>query len=267
MQLEGILSRFALRELLELSVASLITGAIEVQAPSGVYRIFINHGTCVHATSPDASGFDAIWPLFELSDAPFRFVAGLLAAERTIAEPALQVIDKAEALARQWSTIRPHIPNLGMVPSLVMPANGEQVRIFEEDWPVLSCVDGTRTIAEVAQRAVLEPIQVCTALLRLRDRGLVELDRHREIGRVEPCPDPAPLPAPVAPRESYAAAESARTARPSFFTRLLTAVPETALDQAPTAAQPPVAAIHLPASAGVAEQPVEYDDILRLLRS
>lgn len=257
MQLEGLLSRFALRELLELGIASLINGAIEVDAPSGTHRIVFHHGELVHVSSPDASGYDALWPLFELSDAPFRFVAGVRAREHTITEPGSQVIAQAEAEAQQWRSIRPHIPRLDIVPELIMPRDGEQVRIYEEDWPVLSCVDGTRTIADIARSATLAPIEVCIGLMRLRERGLVQFMQQRAAGSrfVPPAPEEPTPTATIMPL-----APSAVLPRPTFFARLLTGMPEAAAIATGLAVQ---AAAPTP----VPDKPSETDDILRLLRS
>lgn len=273
MQLEGSLSRFALRELLELSVASLVSGAIEVQAPAGVHRIFFVEGQCVHATSPAASGFDALWPLFELSDAPFRFVAGLTARERTLHESPAQLIDQAQALALQWSTIRPYIPHLEIVPQLTTPASGEQVRIYEEDWPVLSWVDGTRTIAEIARSAILDPIEVCIGLLRLKDRGLVDLCQQVLVAR-QASETVAAVPR-AKPRQPQLAAVSAKPK--SFFARLLNDAPEDlfapvvppAAEPATAAAEPAAAAAEpaTPAATAATGDTAAYDEILRLLRT
>lgn len=262
MQLDGFLSRFALRELLELSVASLVNGALEVHAPNGTHRLFFVEGRCVHAASPSATGFDALWPLFELIDAPFRFVAGLSTSERTLHEPTAQLIDQAEGLAMQWASIRPAIPHLEIVPQLTMPANGEQVRIYEEDWPVLSWVDGARTIAEIAGAAILDPIEVCSGLLRLKDRGLVSLSQRQP-------PVALAANAPAAPAAPRHAALSGPAAKPkSFFARLLTDAPVDVLNSMPLPAEPSSAPAEQeqPVASEVAG-PTEYDDILRLLRT
>ena len=256
MQLNGLLSRFALRELLELSIASLVNGVIEVQAPSGVHRLFFVAGSLVHAVSPEASGFDAVWPLFELSDAPFRFVAGATTEERTFVEPTLHVIDRAVVVAQRWSTVRPLIPHLDIVPELVSPVKGEHVRIFEEDWPILSSVDGSRSIAEVAQAALLDPLEVCVGLLRLKERGLVQLrvqggSAHRKLA------DPVASEVHDQPAASPIALVKPRS---SFFAKLLgTASVE--LEAVAAAPEPaPVPVVH-------SSTPSEYDDILSLLRS
>jgi hypothetical protein len=264
MQLEGFLSRFPLQELLELSVASLINGAIEVQTPSGLHRLFFREGELMHAASPEANGLDAVWPLFELNDAPFRFVAGASTRERTIGEPTLQVIEQAQALAQQWAKVRPYIASLAIVPELVSPVNGDQVRIFEEDWPILSSVDGLRSIAEVARRASRDPLEVSIGLLRLKERGLVSLSERRaatepRLSRQEAVESPAPLPAKPTPPKS-------------FFAKLLTGVPDEVLAPSvalimPTIESTPSAASATPPPPQATTASTEYDDILLLLRS
>lgn len=263
MQLEGVLSRFTLRELLELSVASLVNGALEVYAPSGVHRLFFVQGECVHATSPDTSGFDALWPLFELSDAPFKFVAGSTTREHTITEPTLQIVEQAATLARQWSAIRPYVPTLDIVPQLVAHAGGEHVRIYEEDWPTLSCVDGTRTIREIAQMAVADTVEICTSLLRLKERGLVTLEQRRAEIHERP-------PQVEAPQPRVLAKDTGPLPKPnSFFAKLLTTLPEASLAATPHGDAPRLPEPAAPASgaAPLPPQPLEYDDILSLLRA
>lgn len=256
MQLDGLLSRFPLRELLELSVASLVNGVIEVQAPSGVYHLFFVEGNLVHAISPEASGFDALWPLFELSEAPFRFVAGATTQERTFAEPTLHVIDQAMQVAQRWSAVRPLIPRLDIVPELVSPVKGDHVRIFEEDWPILSSVDGTRTIADVARKALLDPLEVCIGLLRLKERGLVQL---RKPG--VPAQKQQLRPVATDPQaEVVAPPVSQRKQQPSFFAKLLNAAPAEIQIPLPTPEPAVSPAVH-------SATPGEYDDILSLLRS
>ncbi len=264
MQLEGYLSRFPLQELLELSVASLIDGAIEVQTPSGLHRLFFREGELTHATSPEASGLDAVWPLFELNDAPFRFVAGATTRERSIGEPTLQIIEQAILLAQQWATVRPYISSLAVVPGLVSPVNGDQVRIFEEDWPILSSVDGVRSIADVARRASRDPLEVCIGLLRLKERGLVSLSERQAAH--EPLPSLPPVAESSMPRPTKAAPQK------SFFAKLLTGVPEDVLAPLPPTITPidgvpTPAAVMSPASTLVTTPATEYDDILLLLRS
>lgn len=255
MQLDGYLSAFPLRELLELATASLVNGAIEVQAPAGVYRLFFVQGTLVHASAPDAYGVEAFWPLFELKDASFRFIAGATTGERTIGEPIRGLITQAEALARQWSRIRPFIPRLDIVPALVLQAKDDHVRIFEEDWPILSAVDGARTIAEVARAAQLDALDVCVGLLRLKERGLVSLSQQRVVNVTtdRSMSNAAPDAAPPQPSSKPAA-------RAGFFAKLLTEVPADLVKPSASLGASMV-------ETALPPPPGEYDDILSLLRS
>ncbi len=254
MQLEGSLSRFPLRELLDLCVASLVNGAIEIDTPGGTARLFFVEGRCVHAESPEATGFEAIWPLFELPDAPFRFAAGLQTTQRSVVEPVADIVARAEALVARWARLRPAISDLKLAPALAVPPEAEQIRIYEEDWPVLSCVDGVRTIEQIAQRAVLDPLEVCEALLRLRERGLVSLERPPLSHRPTTCAEP-PTPPPV----THAALESSpaparMTHNDAFFARLLAELP---VATAPTVAE----------ARSSPERPLDTEDILRILRT
>ena len=257
MQLDGRLSSFPLRELLELSSTSLVNGAIEVQAPSGVHHLFFVQGRLVHATGPDASGFEAFWPLFELKDGSFRFVVGAATRVCTIVAPLPELITQAETLAQQWARIRPLVPNLDIVPELVMQTKDDHVRIFEEDWPILSAVDGLRTIAEVARAARLEVLQVCVGLLRLRERGLVRFSHRRTASSSSASKAPGAAREP----EAIGQAVSQPATRAGFFTKLLADLPAQLCE--PSALKLPAA----PESPGLPPSTSEHDDILRLLRS
>lgn len=251
MQLNGLLSCFSLRELLELSADSLITGALEIDAPQGRHRIYVVHGNCVHAAAPDAQGFDALWPLFALDDAPFRFVVGATSSITTLNEPLALLLAQAETLARQWRTQQQHIPSLDMFPRLAMPSGTEQVRIMEEDWRVLSRVDGSRTIVEISQDLAVMPLEVCQSLIRLLERGLVEISERP----VEPLPRVAVHQPPTAARQPLEASVAAPT---PFFARLLSTPHASAtlvapIVEAPAADQPPL--------------PTPEDEILAILRS
>jgi hypothetical protein len=259
MQLDGLLSRVPLRELLDLCVASLVNGALEIDAPGGVARIFFVEGRCVHAVAPGAAGFDAIWPLFELPDARFRFVAGLTADRRSVVEPTRDLIARAASFAERWARIRPQIPRLDLVPALVVPAASDHIRIEEDDWPALSGVDGVRTIEAIARRAMLDPCEVCEALLRLRDRGLVRFHESPPAAESAIEPHESRTVAAGTARESRATAGPERSAAGSpggaFFSRLLATLPATTPDANATADDSP------------RPDSLDADDIVRLLRA
>lgn len=245
MQLECALRTFPLHELLDLCIRTVITGAVEVDTPAGCHRVFLRGGRIYHAESPRDRGFDALWPLFEITDSQFRFRSGLSSPDRTIDERSTILLQRAERVAAEWRAIRPMIASLDVMPQLVVPEDMEMVTIDEELWAVLCLADGVRTIREIAAEASIEPIDACRILVRLHRRGLMRLDQQRRY-------DARTLLARIKP----AAVASEEPADASFFTRLLAALPPEALQRPDlaAAAQPPD---HLP----------QVDAIMRLLNA
>lgn len=227
MQLQGDLSNFPLWELLELCIDTMISGAIEVTLPRGVYSLYLEEGKLYHAHAPSTTGFAALWPLFEVDAAPYLFVLGGRIGARTITDDTRAVMKRALELALRWRRMQPYIMGPSDVPHFIAPSTTDHVQINEEDWPVLGCIDDQHTIADIARLTVIDELTVCKSLLRLRRRGLVLLDT------TPPAPKPVdvPLPAPnPPPTETYAPVTS-------FFAKTLAALP---LDQfnAPTQAPP-----------------------------
>jgi hypothetical protein len=239
MQLECALHTFPLRELLDLCIRSLITGAVEVETPAGCHRIFVRAGRIYHAESPTETGFDAIWPLFELADAPFTFRAGLSSHERTIDERPARMLLRAQCMASEWKTIRPVIASLDVVPHLVVPENIEAVKVDEEHWTTLCLADGVHTIREIAAEAGVEHVDACRILIRLYKRGLVRLDQQR----------PRTPIAPLRPKPSLLQASNHEGAA-SFFARLLADLPADGMPKENTHAS---------------ERAAQVDSIVRLL--
>ena len=175
MQLEATLALFPLREVLELALQNLFAGAVEIEAPDGWHRVYLRDGRLYHAESSKESGFDALWPLFELSDAPFRLVVGITSSETTIVERPAALLMRAERLAAEWKSIRPVIAHLDVVPELAAPGQPRPVTINHEHWAIVALIDGARTIREILTEELLDHLWACKVLLRLHRLGLVHM--------------------------------------------------------------------------------------------
>lgn len=83
--------------------------------------------------------------------------------------------DRVEA----WRVIADVIPSTETVLSLApdLPDTLDQVLIERADWQVLSCVDGTRTVADVVTRSGRSAFDVCSALYRMIVLGVIALPR------------------------------------------------------------------------------------------
>ncbi len=249
MELQGQLADFPLADLLMLCVETLISGVLEVHTPDGEHCLFFHEGQLYHAQGSYDVGFEALWPLFELRDAPYFFRHGVHSHTQTLKDTTALLIERGRRLAAQWRQMRPHVASSSVVPLLTTVSSSEQISINEEDWPVLSCIDGQNTIREIAAQVGRDELTVCTSLLNLQRSRLVVLG-------------------PPRPRTAIAHIEIAAAAAPAaprpkgkgLFSKILAALPE----------QPPMANPVNSASAPnptAQTRPSENDDIIRLLQA
>ena len=203
---DGTLDQFSLHELIEMIVYSSVAGVLEVGAGDKQAQIFFRDGLPYHATDGDYVGFEAVCLMFQRRADPFRFVVGEVCSDETLALDPWDLIERAEQNAQLWERVRPRIPSLNWVPMLCSNTSAEHIHISEGVWPVLSAVDGQRSVAVIAEFLTLSVLDVCLALISLLDQGLIMIKQ--------------PLPALLAPRPS------SRLAADGFFERLIAGIPD-----------------------------------------
>lgn len=220
MQLSGTLDIFPLRELIEMTVSSSVTGVLQVRVEDEIGQLFFEDGRPYHAVVGDCTGFDAVCRLFEEHDAMFRFIAGQVVANETLWLDPWEMIDRAEQQAQAWLRVRPRIPNLRCVPVLRSNVGAEHIHISENTWPMLAAVDGERSVEAIAQTLGMAPLDVCVALLSLLDQELITIK--------SPLPGllkPRPLPSEAKPDTAQSGV--------GFFDRLLAEAQEQEQERRP----------------------------------
>ncbi len=174
MLLEGTLATFPLAELLALIAANSVTGALSIQTAQGLGHIFSRDGRLYHAELASADGFNALCLMFEEDAAQFWFRASRTSPYTTIQRSTLEIAHEAERAAVVWRTLRDVLPSLDYVPQLATPAT-DKVRVPEAAWPLLSAIDGKRSVADIAMRVGQVPLEVAEAVAALARRGLVTI--------------------------------------------------------------------------------------------
>ena len=200
MQLDGTLDTFPLRELIEMIVYSSVTGVLELRLGQHVGQLFFYDGRPYHALGGNETGLEAVSRLFEMPGAAFHFIAGHTVTDESLWHDPLEMIERAERQATQWQLVRPHIPSITWVPSLLSNSNAEHIHINESTWPVLAAVDGQRSVAAIAENIGMSPLDVCVALTSLLEQKLIAVRAPRP-GFVEPRTAQASA-APQAPQQS-----------------------------------------------------------------
>ncbi|MBC8076698.1 MAG: DUF4388 domain-containing protein [Chloroflexales bacterium] len=236
MKLEGALDTFPLRELIEMTVYSSVTGVLTIYGASAVGRVFFRDGRPYHASYGDERGEQAVVRLFEERQGSFSFVADTVSDEATLWYDPLDLIELCEQQARRWAQVRPAIPDMRLVPELLNVPEGNHVTLDTEHWPVFSAIDGARSVGEIVALLNTNALEVCEALASLQRAGLLKLAA-----------------ATLSTRQNAEGQEVART-HTSLFDRLLATMPV-----------PPSAPSSAPSQPAAATAPDE-DPILRMLR-
>jgi hypothetical protein len=187
-KLEGSLTTFPLRELIEMVVYSSVTGVLNISGPSDVGHLFFRDSVLYHVERGVAEGVDALAELFELSQGTFCFVSNA-ACEKQSLHGALEThLLAAERLGARWRQIRAYIPHLDFVPQTVGLREGLLRRVSPAHADVLAAVDGRANLHEIAARlgwSLIDTAEIVAQLsvdgvveLRTSERGAAQADRH-----------------------------------------------------------------------------------------
>lgn len=250
MKLEGTFTTFPLRELIEMTVYSSVTGVLNIFWQSGDGHIYFRDGQPYHAFADASghavSGLEAVGTFFGQANARFAFVSDTQSDEESLWGDPLDLVDNAERLAARWRTIRKLVPGLHMVP-VRRAGSDDRYAISPEHRPIYEALDGQHTLEDLARVLNLEPIELCEAVAQIIDVGLVELQHAN----------------PVLARNEIPAMLPRTGVRAGVLERLLASIP--AMTSPPPSSRATVPAGSLPAEGGK-QRPAEEDAILRVLR-
>lgn len=249
MKLEGSLTVFPLRELIEMVMYSSVTGVLEVHTNNGPGRLFFDDGRPYHAVFSTQNGVEATRQLFLDPQAGFLFVADVIADDETLWVDPLELLDGCETNAQRVLATRHAIPNTQWVPTTVQ-SRTTQVSLAEDEWRLLSVIDGQRSVDDIAVELFCDLADVCESLLHMIERGLVQL-----LPPEQPDDENRPLARAVAEHPATFSNLPVPAPRRRLLDRLLDSLPQTLHEQ----------------SAPIAETPIlrprpEDDPIIRLLR-
>lgn len=247
--LEGTLDMFSLRELIEMSVYSSVTGVLHLQGSQGAGSIFFRDGAAYHCASHAGVGEAALIALFELHEAHFTFTADSTFDAATIHGDTLGIVRYCEEMAMRWRVVRATLPNIHVIPQLVSNPGVDTLSIDRSDFAMIAGVDGVRTLGEIADMFTLDLLDVCETAVRLwQDHLLVFATVSAQPTHIAPSS--------VAPSVD----DSAPPDRPS------SSVIDRILASLPSIKKPTVAGNDKPSSTPYIAPHIDEDPILRLLR-
>jgi hypothetical protein len=173
-KLEGQLSTFPLRELIEMVMYSSVTGMLEVYTNNGPGRLFFQDGRPHHAAINDKVGVAATHELFFDPQARFLFVSGIENNEETVWMDPIELLDSCEAMAQRVGQIKATVPSFEWVPTIIQTAT-KPVNVAEDDWALLTLIDGVRSVDDIATELFAHVVDIAESLQRMASRGQIAL--------------------------------------------------------------------------------------------
>lgn len=180
MKLEGTLALFPLGELIEMVVYSSVTGVLNIYGGSGIPgSLYFRDGVLYHVERDAAEGITALAELFELSQANFAFVSDVTSERESLWGALSQHLQTAERLAARWRQLRAYVPNLELIPLLLITSEAALRRIGPAHHAVLKAIDGQSNLGQIAVGLGWAEIDVAEAIVQMSVDGLIELRSPR----------------------------------------------------------------------------------------
>jgi hypothetical protein len=186
-KLEGTLALFPLAELIETVVYSSVTGVLNIYGGTGAPgSLYFRDGVLYHVERDASEGITALAELFELSQANFAFVSDVTSERESLWGALSQHLQTAERLAARWRQLRAYVPNLDLIPLLLVTSEAALRRIGPAHHGVLKSIDGQSNLRQIAVGLGWAEIDVAEAIVQMSVDGLIELRSPRPLAAAEP---------------------------------------------------------------------------------
>ncbi len=176
MAFQGSLAELHLPDIIQLISVSGKTGLFHLTDGALKGQIYLNDGKIVHAQLEDATGEEAVYALAIWSRGDFKFEPGISTELRTISKSNTNLLMEAARRLDEWRVLSKKIPSTELVPEFVVQETREgQINLNTSEWLVLSKIDATRSIKQIALASGLSVFDAAKILYGLIATGLIRL--------------------------------------------------------------------------------------------
>ena len=151
MELSGSLKEFGLAGLLQVVENERKTGLLKVVDGEKSGSIFVEEGKIVHTSLGELSGEEAFYRLALWEEGEFSFHTGEAPAEQTIFRSNRTILLEAACRIDEWRRLTKRIPSTDVVPVIGSPKETGRVHLNTMEWKVLSKINGSRSVREIAE--------------------------------------------------------------------------------------------------------------------
>ena len=192
MALQGNLEDFELTDVFQLIQLGQKDGGLRIQSEDDVGIVYFKGGIVIHAKTNSIQGETAIDTILSWKKGRFVFNPNEETLERTVELPIQQVILEAARRIDEMNKIQKLIPNFEVIVNIIeVPEAGvEKIHLKPEEWKILSFVDGSRSILEIASKVNVSEFETARVLYGLISSGLVRI-----VKQAQPIKKPVEKPA------------------------------------------------------------------------
>jgi hypothetical protein len=197
MSLAGDLQDFEITDVFQLIQLGQKDGILRLQTADDVGIVYFKNGMVAHAQTHTIQGEPAIDTILGWKSGKFTFNPGEETAQRTVDLPIQQVILEAARRIDELKRIQKLIPSFDVIVEIMeVPQTGvEKIQLNPREWKVLSFVDGTLTIKQIAQKSNIPEFETAKIFYGMISSGLVKIvsrvAEEREAKKESPKPDRA----------------------------------------------------------------------------
>lgn len=175
--MQGNLSQISLSDLLLLATTGKKSGVLKLAHGKETVEVFLTDGRIVHATCPIGEGEKALLYPVTWGEGSFNLQPNGAAPAATVHKSAEEILAEVKAMTREWEIILDLIPTGKAVFKIADLAEDHTgpVTVPNVGWRVLSKLDGTRTVQEVAELLRIPFAYTAKVIYNLHKSGLVEL--------------------------------------------------------------------------------------------
>lgn len=182
MALQGNLEDFELTDVFQLIQLGQKDGGLRIQSEDDVGIVYFKDGIVIHVKTNSIQGETAIDTILSWKKGRFVFNPNEETLERTVNLPIQQVILEAARRIDEMTKIQKLIPSFDVVINIIeVPDAGvEKIHLKPEEWKILSFVDGTRAVKDIASKASVSEFETARILYGLISSGLLKIVQKTE---------------------------------------------------------------------------------------
>ncbi len=177
MTLKGNLKDFELGDLLQLLHMSLKNGALKISSIAGEGIIYIENGIIRHAELGNEEGEIAMTKIMQLKEGTFEFLKDVKSSKNTINLPIPNLLLEIARKIDEWKVIERVVPSMDAVFEIEPnpDTDVEEIELKQNEWKILSRIDGKKSVKEIAQDLKIEPFETAKIFYGLATSGLIRL--------------------------------------------------------------------------------------------